>query len=209
MGNVTTLLLVHGGLWDDMNAERFWHEPGIVAGLEERGFTVLAPDRLPRARSWLAEVEHLVPLLPPGPVCVVAGSNGCSVAVRLALTCPDRVDRLVLAWPATVGEPVVDVRARRELTELGASPRIAKDLLSGEVLRGVTEGELTGMKLPVGVLPSTPENPVHRRRTSVALCSLLPHPSELPGTPEPVRRDFRPYLGSFLTSVTSFVSEVP
>lgn len=205
---MTTLLLVHGGLWDDMDAERFWHQPGIVAGLEERGCTVLAPDRLPRARSWPAEVEHLVSLLPPGPVSVVAGSNGCSVAVRLALTCPERVDRLVLAWPATAGDPVVDVRTRHGLTELGASPRIAQDLLSGEVLRGVTERELTGMKLPVGVLPSAPENPVHQRRTSLALSSLLPHPSELPGTPEPVRRDFGPYLGSFLANVTSFASEV-
>lgn len=36
---MTTLLLVHGGLWEEgMGAERFWRQPGIVAGLEKRGF---------------------------------------------------------------------------------------------------------------------------------------------------------------------------
>ncbi len=53
---MTTLLLVHGGLWEaGMGAERFWHQPGIVAGLERRGFDVLAPDRRYRAPDWTAE----------------------------------------------------------------------------------------------------------------------------------------------------------
>jgi hypothetical protein len=43
---MTTLLLVHGGLWEaGMDADRFWSQPGIVAGLEKRSFDVLAPDR--------------------------------------------------------------------------------------------------------------------------------------------------------------------
>ncbi|HEX6454392.1 MAG TPA: hypothetical protein VF060_33645 [Trebonia sp.] len=34
---VTTLLLIHGGLWEDMDAERFWRRPGITGGPERRG----------------------------------------------------------------------------------------------------------------------------------------------------------------------------
>jgi hypothetical protein len=31
---MATLLLIHGGLWEEgMDAGRFWHDPGIVAGL--------------------------------------------------------------------------------------------------------------------------------------------------------------------------------
>jgi hypothetical protein len=38
------VLLVHGGLWEaGMDAERFWAAPGIIAGLQQRGFQVLAP----------------------------------------------------------------------------------------------------------------------------------------------------------------------
>jgi hypothetical protein len=34
---LTTVLLIHGGLWEDMDARRFWHQPGIVAGLTRHG----------------------------------------------------------------------------------------------------------------------------------------------------------------------------
>ena len=41
---MTTLLLVHGGLWEEgTGADRFWRQPGISAGPEEHGFEVLAP----------------------------------------------------------------------------------------------------------------------------------------------------------------------
>src|SRR5438045_6104985 len=116
---MTTLLLIHGGLWDDMNAERFWHKPGIVAGMQHHAITVLWPDRLHRAPSWASEAEHLTTALPDHSVTVIAGSNGCSAAIRLALTSPDRVERLLLAWPATAGDPDVDARTRRGLAELG------------------------------------------------------------------------------------------
>jgi hypothetical protein len=33
------LFLVHGGLWDTMDAEHFWRTPGIVAGLESSGLS--------------------------------------------------------------------------------------------------------------------------------------------------------------------------
>ena len=56
----SVMVLVHGGLWEDMDAERFWVRPGVVAGLAGAGVEVVAPDRLPRPDSWAAEVRHLL-----------------------------------------------------------------------------------------------------------------------------------------------------
>jgi pimeloyl-ACP methyl ester carboxylesterase len=83
---MTTLFLVHGGLWDSMDAEHFWRTPGIVAGLESHGLTVLAPDRPRFPSGWNQEVDELGALLPSEPVTVVGASNGCTVAARLVLT---------------------------------------------------------------------------------------------------------------------------
>jgi pimeloyl-ACP methyl ester carboxylesterase len=135
---MTTLLMIHGGLWEDMDAERFWHRPRIVAGLQRHGIEVLTPDRPRRASSWASEAEDLAAALPDHPVTVIAGSNGCSAAARLALIQPGRVERLLLAWPATAGASDVDTHTRRGLTELGASPDVIETLLSGQTLRGVT-----------------------------------------------------------------------
>ncbi len=201
----SAVLLIHGGLWEDgMDADRFWAAPGISAGLEREGIRVLAPNRLHRPPSWDAEVEHLAPALPGHPVSVVAGSNGCSVAVRLALAIPDRIDRLLLAWPATAGDPTVDSRTRIGLTGLGASDQNIRALLDGQTLRGVTDAELATLKMPISVLPSVPENPFHQRHTVDALRRLQPDSDELPGCPEPPRPDFGPYLAQFLASVTRF-----
>jgi hypothetical protein len=60
---MTTVLLIHGGLWEDMDAERFWRKPGIVDGPQQHGIEVLAPDRPHRASSWTIEVEHLTAAL--------------------------------------------------------------------------------------------------------------------------------------------------
>jgi len=202
---MTALLLIHGGLWGDHpNAERFWRRPGIVAWLQRYGFEVFAPDRLPRASDWAAEVAHLTRALPDRPVSVLAGSNGCSVAVRLALTRPDLVERLVLAWPATAGDPDVDAGTRSGLCALGASPRVIDALLDGETLRGVPDRELVTVTTPVGVLPAVPDNPFHQRRTVDALQSLLPNANELPGCPEPHHPDFPPHAASFIHTVVRF-----
>jgi len=100
-----TLLLIHGGLWEDIGADWFWRRPGILAGFEQLGFIVVAPDRLRRPASWAADAEHVLAAVPGGePVTVVGGSFGCSVAVRLALDSPGRVSRMVLAWPASLGD---------------------------------------------------------------------------------------------------------
>jgi len=177
------MVLVHGGLWEDMDAERFWVRPGVVAGLAAAGVGVFAPDRLPRPDSWSAEVRHLLPLLPEDPVTLVGGSNGCSVAARLAVENPHRVLRLVLAWPATAGNPRVDAWTRKQ----GAP----EDMLAGETLRGLTDAELAGLRMPVSVLPA-PGGPFHQRHTADALLRLIPGAAELPSSPEPPRPEFTP-----------------
>jgi pimeloyl-ACP methyl ester carboxylesterase len=193
-----TVVLIHGGLWEDMDAEQFWVRPGIVAGLTAAGLDVLAPDRLPQPPSWAAEVEHLLPLLPGGPVSLVGGSNGCSVAVRIALTAPDRVDRLVLAWPASAGESRVDAWSRAQ----GAPA----SMLVGETLRGVTDAELATLRLPVAVLPG-PANPFHVRSTGDRLLATVPGAVELlPGTPEPPRPDFAEHRDGLVSRLAGWVA---
>jgi pimeloyl-ACP methyl ester carboxylesterase len=202
---VVTVLLVHGGLWDDTDADLFWRRPGVVDGLRSRGFEVRAVDRLPRAASWAAEADHLAALLPQQPVTVVAGSNGCSAAVRLALAKPDLVEGLLLGWPATAGDRQVDAGTRRSLIEVGAPPDVADTLLAGQTLRGVTDDELATIQQSVGVLPALPANPVHQRRTVDALLRVLPGATELPGYPEPPRPSFRPLAESFAETVSGFL----
>ena len=105
---------------------------------------------------------------------LVAGCNGCLVAVRLALAQPDAIERLLLAWPPSAGDPVVDdARLRGHLASLGASPGAIDDLLAGQTLRGVTDSELATLQMPVRVLRSAPENPVHQRHTIDALLRQL------------------------------------
>jgi hypothetical protein len=53
---MTTLLLIHGGMWQEgMDPGRFWHKPGIAAGLSRAGFEVVTPARLKQAPGWAAE----------------------------------------------------------------------------------------------------------------------------------------------------------
>ena len=87
MDDAGTVLLIHGGLWEDIGADWFWRRTGVVAGLEERGFTVLAPDRIGRAANWTAEAAHLADVVtdqgPPGePLTVLSASFGCAATVR-------------------------------------------------------------------------------------------------------------------------------
>ena len=187
-----TVVLVHGGLWEDMDAERFWVRPGVVAAVAARGVPVLAPDRPRHPRSWAEEVAHLLPLLPGEPVTLVGGSNGCSVAARIAVDHPERVGRLVLAWPATAGDSELDTLS----VAAGAPP----ELLAGETLRGLSDAELAGLRLPVAVLPG-PENRYHRRSTVDTLLALLAGAVELPPSPEPPRPEFAPYADSVAASL--------
>ena len=187
-----TVVLVHGGLWEDMDAERFWVRPGVVAALEARGVPVLAPDRLPHPRSWAEEVAHLVPLLPDEPVTLVGGSNGCSVAARIAVERPDRVGRLVLAWPAIAGDSEVDT--------LYLASGVPPELLAGETLGGLSDVELVQLRLPVAVLPG-PVDRYHQRSTVDALLALIAGAVELAPSPEPPRPEFPPYAAPVADSL--------
>ncbi|MEN3359248.1 MAG: hypothetical protein V7637_3230 [Mycobacteriales bacterium] len=200
------LVLLHGGLWGEMDAQRFWTAPGVVDGLRGHGLDVLAPDRPQRPSSWPDEVTHLLPLLPTDPVWVMGGSNGCSVVARLAIDHPDRVAGLLLAWPATAGDPMLDPRIAATLAGLDAPPAAVASLLGGGTLRGVLDAELGDLSIPVGVLPSVPDNPFHQRRTADALLTLIPGATELAGSPEPPRPAFPAALPSFINTVAHFIA---
>ncbi|WP_432941489.1 alpha/beta fold hydrolase [Kribbella sp. CA-253562] len=208
------VLLIHGGLWDATDSELFWYRPGIMAGLEATGLTVEAPDRPRQPASWSQEVTEFGALLASGllgpkPVTLVGASNGCTVAALLALECPTAIGRLLLAWPATGGDPEVNAWARAGLIERGATPEIADGLLFGETLRGVTDAQVASLELTgvlVGVLPSVPENPSHQRKTVDELLRLVPSAVELPGCPEPPRADFAPYRDQLVATLHEFAS---
>ena len=106
-GDGRPVLLVHGGLFDPMDGERFWKNPGIVEDLAA-GYRTLLPGRrfsggrttAPFAvHSWDVEADDVVAVLHAAGVeqaDVVAGSNGCSAAFRLVLVYPHLVRSLVL-----------------------------------------------------------------------------------------------------------------
>ncbi|MFI5730832.1 hypothetical protein ACIA49_11980 [Kribbella sp. NPDC051587] len=205
----TTVLLVHGGLWDPMDAQKFWDTPGITAGLTAAGLTVLAPDRARLPNDWGVEVDALGELLAKRtePLTIIGASNGCTVAARLTLVYPDLVDRLVLAWPATAGDAGVDTLTRAGLLGRGCAPEDADRLLAGDTLRGTTDAGLADLaRIPVAVLPSLMENPMHQRRTVDALLGLVQGSRELSGYPEPPRPDFPPYLDEFVRTIVEFVN---
>ena len=193
---MSTIVLIHGGLGAEMDADRFWVRPGVVARLREYGYRVHAPDRPHHEVSWEAQAAQLTPALPAGPLVVVGGSNGCTVAVRLALAVGERMTRLALCWPATAGDAALDA-----LVPVRLAP-----LLAGETLRGVTDAELVTLAMPVAVLPSVPPNRFHQRSTVDALLPLLPDVRELPGSPEPPHPSFASFVESFVASIAGFTA---
>jgi hypothetical protein len=92
---MTTLLLIHGGLWEEgMDAGRFWHQPGIVAGLQDHGFEVLAPSRPHQAPDWATEARQLGPALPGPPP---PGT-------------PPSIPMTASAWPGSAPHPTSSMR---------------------------------------------------------------------------------------------------
>ena len=101
-----SVLLIHGGLWEDAGADWFWRRTGVIDGLAARGFTVIAPDRLRRAPSWTAEASHIASAadLADESVTVVGGSFGCAVPPN-ALHPRSAVDALLRLLPSAVELP--------------------------------------------------------------------------------------------------------
>ncbi|MGZ0151283.1 alpha/beta fold hydrolase [Kribbella sp. WER1] len=212
----TSVLLVHGGLWDAMDADAFWDTPGITAALTAAldpdgsgQVEVLAPDRPPRAAGWDQEAaalgEHLAKR--SGPVRIVGASNGCTAAVLLAARFPERVDRLLLAWPATGDDPAGNERARTGMMNRGCPADVADGLLTGGILRGVRDPELAALaRIRVAVLPSVPENPSHQRKTVDALLCSIRGSRELTGCAEPPTPGFPPFLDQLVRTIVEFVN---
>lgn len=213
-----SVFLVHGGLWDATTADVFWGTTGITAGLTAalipHGTDVLAPDRLLQAGGWDAEADALGEHLAKrsGPVRIVGASNGCAVAVLLALRFPELVDRLLLAWPATGDDVAGNERARAGLMNRGCPADVADGLLTGGILRGVRDEQLVSLtRIRVAVLPSVPENPAHQRKTVDALLRSIRGSRELAGCPEPPTPAFRaksspPYLDQLVRTIVEFAN---
>ena len=200
------IVLVHGGLYEGMTSTEFWRETGVLGALGSKHLTHLAPQRPERPRSWGEEVATLLAAIDEAgydKVALVGASNGCSTATRLALDYPDRVSRLMLAWPATAGEQVVDDLLRVIISD-EASPLAADALLSGETLRGVSNVELGSLDLPVVVYPSLMENQIHQRSTLMGLLSTINNAFMVQGSPEPPDADFPEFLDAFVTMVEEF-----
>ena len=202
-----TALLIHGGIGSDpMDADRFWVRPGVVGACAERGLAVFAPDRSMLAGSWDAETRHIADAVRGAgftePMPVLAGSNGCNIAARLALRHPELVSQLILAWPATAGNERVDAMTRKDLVEkCGLSAEPADALLAGWPLRGSTAEELGTLRTPVAVLRAI-ENPFHQGVTADALLKTIPGGVEIGSPcPESPRPDFGEYLESFADAV--------
>ena len=171
------VVLVHGGLpHEGMNAQQFWLDTGVVAALVVAGADVAAPDRMPDPADWRDEAAHLAAFLETG-ATVIAGSNGCSAALRLALDHPELVGRLALCWPATA--------------ETG-------------IVRGVTDDELGRLAVPTLIVPSHPENPGHRRVTVEQLATLIPRAELTRGCREPLDPSFD--CAEFIDQVVPWMS---
>ena len=125
--------------------------------------------------------------------------NGCSVAARLAVANPHRVQRLILAWPATNGDPDVDAATAEHLRAQGATQEIVDSLMDGETIRGVRDAQLATLNL--SVLGSVPENRIHQRWTVDALVKA--GAVELEGCPEPPRPEFAAYRERFIECMTA------
>jgi pimeloyl-ACP methyl ester carboxylesterase len=140
-------------------------------------------------KSWSEEVEHLRASFPsvPSRWSLVAGSNGCSVAVRIAVDCEGLVSRLVLCWPATAGDPEVD-----------KSENAPVEMLRGGTLRGVSDAELARISVPVTIIPSDPPNFYHQARTVDSLLSVIPGATVTRRFPESPTRDFGQHRNAFV-----------
>lgn len=202
------VVLVPGGLYDDppVTGETFWGKTGVARMLAGRNVTVIVHERPTEPTSWTDEAESLASTIESAGherVAIVAGSNGCSAALRLLIDRPELVARTLLCWPATAGERVVDELARIIICDVH-DEAVANALLAGRPIRGVTEDELGDIASEVVIYPSLPENQAHRRSTIAELMSTISGVMMVGGSPEPFDDAFADYVDEFVNVVEAF-----
>lgn len=202
------IVLVHGGLYDDpaMTAADFWVATGVAGSLAKAGVEVVLHERPIEPTSWRQESEALATTIEGsgrGRVGVVAGSNGCSAALRLLLDRPDLVARTMLCWPATAGDAVVDELARVIIADTH-DDQVAADLLGGSPIRGTSIDEIRTLAHEVVIYPSLPENKIHQRATVFELLDIIPDAILVGGSPEPPDPTFADFLDTYVSVVTAF-----
>jgi pimeloyl-ACP methyl ester carboxylesterase len=161
LGSGEPILLVHGGLFDPMAGERFWLRPGVAEDLVASGRRVLVPDRRYSGgqtaadvarHTWDVEAADLSAILDAAEVQwahIIAGSNGSSAALRLALREPARVRSLLLCWLAKSDASVLAAAFERSAAWLathGPAAYVAE--LAGE---GLPRPEHDRIGFPFGV----------------------------------------------------------
>lgn len=174
--------------------------------LERRKVTVLVHDRPAEPTSWVEEAEALAATIEAAGhdrVALVAGSNGCSAALRLLIDRPELVARTMLCWPATAGDPVIDELARIIITD-AQNETAANALLTGYPIRGMTSQELAAIDGEVVIYPSMPENKAHQRRTQTELLTTIPGVILIGGSPEPYDESFGEFIEGFVNVVEAF-----
>ncbi len=202
------IVLVPGGLYDDplMTAADFWVATGVAGALSKGGVEVVVHERPAEPTSWIGEAEALAATIETAGlqrVALVAGSNGCSAAMRLVLDRPELVARTMLCWPATAGDPVVDELARVIIADTHDDDA-AVALLEGFPIRGATGDELADLAHEVVIYPSLPENKVHQRATVFELLDIIPDAILVGGSPEPTDDAFADFLEPFVAVLTAF-----
>jgi pimeloyl-ACP methyl ester carboxylesterase len=200
------VLLVHGGLYEGMTARKFWRDTGVAGELSRLGFRVSAPDRIRNPRSWEEEASHLAAEVEKlGSAHILAASNGCSAAARLAVRYPNRVRSLLLCWPATAGDPEVDDQVRGHLLAEGGTQEVADQMLAGEILRGMKGRELARLAIPVGVMPANPPDLYHQRATVDRLLATIPNAKSMNPFPHPFAPEFKETLPEFCVAIVEFL----
>ena len=202
------IVLVHGGLYDDppMTAADFWIATGVAGALSKAGLEVIVHERPAEPASWAEEGEALAATIEAAGhqrVALVAGSNGCSAAMRLVLDRPELVARTMLCWPATAGDPVIDGLASVIITDTH-DDEVAATLLDGFPIRGVTRDDLAGLEHEVVIYPSLPENKIHQRATVFELLDVIPDAILVGGSPEPTDDAFAEFLDGYVAVLTAF-----
>lgn len=200
------ILLIHGGLYEAMSAQRFWGDPGIAGELAAREYRVCAPDRITHPRSWLEDATSVANDVPRSPRChIVAGSNGCSVAVRLALDCDVTVASVTLSWPATAGVREIDTRLEQQMRDRGVPQTVVSNMLSGDTLRGVSDSELGRLEVPMMLLPCEPPDTAHQRVTLDRLHAVAGSAVIGTGYPLPVTTSFSNQLRAYCDELEEFI----